>query len=169
MIIEYKCIEGSKDSLGMPCYEFQHDAVIVSTDASRTDMDFVERSLKSSYWAGTRPKELVRRTWSHSLQFGIYEQSSGAQIAMMRVLTDYGHYAHSFDVWVDPEHRGKGYSKLLMSFYMDYPELKDVNRFQLSTKDAHALYGQYGFAQLKEPERFMEMKRHVDVRPNVAK
>ncbi|CAM0140060.1 hypothetical protein VKS41_005778 [Umbelopsis sp. WA50703] len=153
----------------MPCYEFQHGEVDVSTDASRIDMDFVVRSLKLSYWAGTRPVEIVRRTWSHSLQFGIYERLSGTQVAMMRVVTDYGHYAHCFDVWVDPQHRGKGYSKLLMSFYMDYPELKDVTRFQLTTWDAHTLYGKYGFAQLKEPERFLELKRNLDNKLNIAK
>ncbi|MEH2116829.1 hypothetical protein [Nostoc sp.] len=38
---------------------------------------------------------------------------------------------------------------------MDYPELQDVQRWMLGTKDAHGLYRRYGFKNLTEPEKIM--------------
>jgi GNAT superfamily N-acetyltransferase len=149
----------------MPSYEFRSNGVVVSTDASKIDMQFVLKSLAQSYWADTRPEELVRRTWEHSLAFGVYNEATGVQVAMMRVVTDFGNYAHVFDVWVDPKHRSKGYSKLLMSFLMSYPELKHVKRFQLTTSDAHKLYNRYGFDTLQSPEKFLEYFRNQDIPP----
>ncbi|GAB5586251.1 hypothetical protein Unana1_01151 [Umbelopsis nana] len=128
-------------------------------------MQFVLKSLAQAYWANTRPDGLVRRTWDHSLGFGVYDEVTGTQMAMMRVVTDYGHYCHVFDVWVDPNHRSKGYSKLLMSFLMTYPELKDVKRFQLTTSDAHTLYNRYGFDTLRSPNKFLEYFRNQDTPP----
>ncbi|KAH8554763.1 hypothetical protein BGW37DRAFT_209615 [Umbelopsis sp. PMI_123] len=162
MEIKYQLVEGKQDTLGMPCYEYRSNGVIISSDTSLIDMDFVLKSLKQSYWANTRPEATVRRCWAHSLGLGVYEEATGTQVAMMRVVTDYGIYAHVFDVWVDPSHRGKGYSKLMMSFLMAYPELTSVIRYQLTTADAHTLYNQYGFSHLKNPERFLEIFKAVD-------
>ncbi|KAI8581306.1 hypothetical protein K450DRAFT_232421 [Umbelopsis ramanniana AG] len=162
MEIKYQRVEGKKDNLGMPCYEHRFDGLVISSDSTLIDMDFVIKSLKQSYWAGTRPEAVVRRAWAHSIGMGIYDEKTGAQVAMMRVVTDFAVYAHAFDVWVDPNHRGKGYSKVMMSFFTSYPELKSVIRIQLTTSDAHTLYSQFGFGHLKHPERFLEVWRDAD-------
>jgi len=57
------------------------------------------------------------------------------------------------------EHRGKGLSKMLMKFIMNYPQLQGFRRFSLATRDAHSLYAQFGFAPLQKPDRFMEIAR----------
>jgi GNAT superfamily N-acetyltransferase len=162
MEIKYQLVEGKQDTLGMPCYEHRFNGMIVSSDSTLIDMDFVLKSLKQAYWANTRSEATVRRAWAHSIGLGIYDEKTGTQVAMMRVVTDYAVYAHVFDVWVDPGHRGKGYSKVMMSFFMSYPELRSVIRLQLTTADAHTLYSQFGFNQLKNPERFLETWRAVD-------
>ncbi|KAI9280591.1 hypothetical protein BC943DRAFT_383144 [Umbelopsis sp. AD052] len=162
MEIQYQLVEGKTDTLGMPCYEHRFDGLVISSDTTKIDMNFVISSLKQSYWAGTRPETDVRRSWAHSIGMGLYDEKTGTQVAMMRVVTDYAVYAHAFDVWVDPNHRGKGYSKAMMSFFMSYPELKSVVRLQLTTADAHGLYQQFGFSHLRHPERFLEKWTGVD-------
>jgi GNAT superfamily N-acetyltransferase len=61
-----------------------------------------------------------------------------------------------------PEHRGQGLSKMLMEKIISDPELQGLRRWALATADAHGLYKKYGFTALAKPERWME-KHHPDV------
>ena len=54
------------------------------------------------------------------------------------------------------EFRGRGLSKWLMETIIAHPDLQDLRRWILATRDAHGLYSQYGFEPLKHPERWME-------------
>jgi GNAT superfamily N-acetyltransferase len=72
------------------------------------------------------------------------------------VVTDYATFAWVADVFVLPEHRGRGLSKWLMEVILAHPELQGFRRWVLATKDAHSLYGRYGFIPLHRPERWME-------------
>ena len=56
------------------------------------------------------------------------------------------------DVFVLPEYRGKGYSKQLMQFIQEDEDLKPCKTWMLRTADAHGLYKQFGFTELKSPE-----------------
>jgi hypothetical protein len=40
---------------------------------------------------------------------------------------------------------------------MSHPDLQDLRRWSLATRDAHALYRQFGFRELAHPERFREI------------
>jgi predicted GNAT family acetyltransferase len=60
------------------------------------------------------------------------------------------------DVFINEEHRGKGYSSILVSAMMEEPSLKEVKIWRLATKDAHCLYEKFGFKALAHPERMME-------------
>jgi hypothetical protein len=46
-----------------------------------------------------------------------------------------------------------------MSFIQTHPELKDLRRFMLITKDAHGLYKQFGFTEAINPDRIMEIRK----------
>ena len=63
------------------------------------------------------------------------------------------------DVFVLPEFRGRGISKLLMSNILSHPELNTIARYTLGTQDAHSLYARYGFTSFANPERQMELLR----------
>ena len=63
------------------------------------------------------------------------------------------------DVFVIPEHRGKGYGKSIVSAVLSHPELQVLRRFALATAEAHNLYARFGFTPLAKPHLFME--RHV--------
>ena len=73
------------------------------------------------------------------------------------MITDQATYAYLCDVYILEPHRGIGLSHRLLAFIESRPELQDLRRFLLATRDAHELYRQHGFAALKSPERFMEI------------
>ena len=91
----------------------------------------------------------------HSLPFGLYQDTT--QVGFARVVTDYSPFAYLAAVFVDEAHRGNGLAKLLLGAVLAHPELQNVRRWMLGTKDAHTLDAQFGFIPLEEPERWMEL------------
>ena len=75
-----------------------------------------------------------------------------------RVITDYATYAYICDVFIIQDYRGKGLGKFLIQTIKSHPELQNLHRWSLVTKDAHGLYRQYGFKELANPENYMEIK-----------
>lgn len=128
-----------------------------STDRERLDVAMIHAFLADSYWVPGISRAAVEKSIRHSLCFGVYD--SGRQIAFARVVTDYVRYAYLMDVFVLPQYRGRGISKLLMENILSHPELQTISRYALHTRDAHDLYGQYGFAAPANPERLMELLR----------
>jgi GNAT superfamily N-acetyltransferase len=135
-------------------YEIEKEGFLISTDKRLLDLKTIVDFLHNhSYWANTRPVELIQRTIEHSLCFGIYTTSK-KQVGFARVVTDYATFAYLADVFVIPGYRGRGLSKWLMETILACPFLQDVYLFTLYTKDAHGLYEKFGFRRLDDPERF---------------
>lgn len=126
----------------------------ISTDKSKLDVPFIQDFLKDIYWAAGRTMEEVQVTIDASVCFGIY--LDGKQIGFARVITDYVVFAYLMDVFITPEHRGKGYSSKLIAAMMDEPALQRVKIWRLATTDAHFLYEKFGFTALAHPEKMME-------------
>ena len=127
----------------------------VSTDKAVLDLPLIHGFLNQhSTWAKGIPMSIVQASIEHSLCFGGYLE--GNQVAFARVISDFATFANLVDVFVLPEHRGKGYSKQLMSAVVEHPRLQGLRRFTLATADAHGLYAQFGFRALTYPETFME-------------
>jgi len=125
----------------------------ISTDRSRLDIALIHDYLRSSYWAQGIPRAVVERSIQHSLCFGVF--LGGQQVGFARVITDFAAIAYVADVFVVPEHRGRGISKMLMRAILAHPELQGLRRILLATRDAHGLYAQFGFQPLAHPEHFM--------------
>ncbi len=128
----------------------------ISTDKSLLDLSVICQFLKTSYWANKRTEEEIKTSIAHSICFGLY--LDGAQIGFARLLTDRIVFAYLMDVFILEEHRGNGYSKLLLNKILNEPDFQKVGRWVLITKDAHWLYTKLGFEKLREPERFMERR-----------
>ena len=126
----------------------------VSTDKNKLNVPFVQDFLKDIYWAAGRTIEEVQRTIDASVCFGVYLDEK--QIGFGRVITDYVVFAYVMDVFIAEEHRGKGYSSVLISVMMEEPSLKDVKIWRLATRDAQFLYEKFGFEALANPGRMME-------------
>lgn len=127
----------------------------ISTDKAELDVPLIHDFLSEhTYWARGIPLTLVQRSIEHSLCFGGFLGQS--QIAFARVISDFSTFANLVDVFVLPEHRGKGYSKALMDSVFAHPQLQGLRRFMLATGDAHGLYAQYGFTAPLYPQSLME-------------
>lgn len=127
----------------------------IDTDRMRLDLAAIHRFLsKESYWAQNRTMEQTLTAVENSQCFGLYRGKQ--QVGFARVVTDRATFAYIGDVYVVDEHRGKGLSKWLMKMIIEQPDLQNLRRWVLATRDAHGLYEKYEFAPLRHPDRWME-------------
>jgi GNAT superfamily N-acetyltransferase len=134
---------------------WQRGEYTISTDRSRLDIDLIHDFISNhSYWGTGRAREVVERSIENSMAFGVYHGEQ--QVGFGRIVTDYATFAWVADVFVVPEHRGRGLSKWLMEVIIAHPQLQGFRRWVLATKDAQGLYEQFGFIKLHRPERWME-------------
>ena len=127
----------------------------ISCNIDGLDIGLIHQFLsEQSSWAKGISLELVSKSLHNSLCFGGFVDDK--QVCFARVISDYATFANLVDVFVLPEHRGKGYSKLLMQAIMAHPQLQGLRRFTLATVDAHSLYSQFGFSAPHKPDTLME-------------
>ncbi len=139
--------------------EARRDGYLISTKKALLDVDAVHAALTASYWSPGIQREFVVRGIRGALCFGVYEERAGArqaQVGFARVITDFASFAYLADVYVLEGHRGKGLSKWLMETIIAHPDVQNLRRFCLMTRDAHGLYARYGFKPMPDPTRFME-------------
>ena len=101
------------------------------------------------------PRDVLEKAIKNSFCFGVFQNDE--QVAFARVITDFATFAYLSDVFVVPGHRGRGVSKLMMKTILAHPELQGLRRFMLATRDAHGLYGQFGFKPLSNPADFLSI------------
>ena len=130
------------------------DDLIISDDKTKLDIELIHNFLTTSYWAEGRTIEAVKKSIEHSICFGVYKNDR--QIGFARIVTDYTVIAYLMDVFILEEHRGNGFSKLLLKRIFEDNRFKSIKKWMLATKDAHALYAQFGFGQIKNLDRLME-------------
>ena len=128
------------------------DGYELDDDAARVDIDAVHAFLTTSYWAEGRPRETVERLVREASRVvGLY--SNGAQIGFCRAVTDNNSFAYLADVYVLPEHRGRGLGLELVREMIECGPYAKV-RWLLHTRDMQRLYEKLGFD--KPGERLME-------------
>jgi GNAT superfamily N-acetyltransferase len=133
------------------------EGYFISSDPSLLDLRVIHGFISQSYWAKGMPEALVARMIENSLCFGVY--LGREQVGFARVISDLTTFAYVADVFVLPEHRGKGLSKALMARILAHPDLQGLRRWVLVTLDAHGLYAPLGFKPPAHPERYMEIHR----------
>jgi GNAT superfamily N-acetyltransferase len=112
------------------------------------------RNIAQEEWRrGEYRIEAVKRSIEHSLAFGVYKGER--QVGFARVVTDFATFAWLADVFVFHEFRGQGLGKWLVETIISHPELQNLRRWMLATKDAHELYRPFGFMEIEEPERWI--------------
>jgi len=133
-----------------------NEGYYISTDRTKLDIPFIHQYLSNeSYWAKGIPLEVVQRAAEHSLNFGVFYRDE--QVGYARVVSDLATVAYLGDVFIIAAHRGKGLSKMLMEAIMRHRDLQGLRRWILLTRDAHALYEQYGWKPIAAPDRWMEV------------
>jgi N-acetylglutamate synthase-like GNAT family acetyltransferase len=127
----------------------------ISNDLSADEIDIVFRWIsRESYWAKGIPRSVFERALAHSLCFALRDET-GTMKGFARTVTDRATFAYLADVFIDTSERGRGAGKSLLDGILNHPELQDLRRWILATKDAHSLYAQFGFAALPDPSVIM--------------
>ncbi len=135
----------------------RRDTFTVSSDPACFDLDAIHAYLSTSYWAKGIPIETVERSIRNSLCFGLFDGTE--QIGFARVITDHATYAYLADVYVLEAYRGRGLAVWMMECVCAHPDLQGLRRFALATRDAHELYRRFGFTELADPTKHMEIFR----------
>lgn len=134
------------------------DGYELSTDPARLDAALIHRWLsQDAYWALGRPREKQDAAIAGSLNFGVYDSASGAQLAYARIVTDLSTFAWLCDVYVDPAARGKGIGTALVAEVRDHLAPYGLRRIMLATADAHGVYAKAGFEPLADPAKWMAL------------
>ena len=141
----------------MTHFERRRDTFWITTDPDKLDVDAIHAYLSRSYWSEGIPRDIVARALSFSLCFALFE--GVLQIGLARVITDRTTFAYLCDVYVLEEYRGRGLGVWLMEAVCAHPDLQNLRRFSLVTRDAHSLYEKFGFTALKNPAGHMEIAR----------
>ena len=113
-------------------------------NAEEMKLEDIVRLLRMTYWADKRPEETIEKSLRGSDCFGIYTDATDKLIGFARVITDHATAYYLCDVIIDPEYRGSGLGKALVSHIVSRLEYQGLHGF-LFTRDAHGLYKQYGF------------------------
>ncbi|MFT4153303.1 GNAT family N-acetyltransferase [Parafilimonas sp.] len=143
----------------MATYEVRNEMYAITTDTSKLDVNVIHQYLsEESYWAQGMPRDVVEKSIDNSLCFGLYYND--AQVGFARLITDCATFAYLADVFILHEHRGKGLSKWLMEAIQAHPELQNLRRWLLTTKDAHGLYEQAGWTKVPDDYIYRFMMRH---------
>jgi GNAT superfamily N-acetyltransferase len=118
-------------------------------DPARVDIDAVHDYLANeSYWAKGRPRETVERLVREATRIvGLYHE--GRQVGFSRAFSDGVALAYLADVYVLPDHRGRGLGVELVREIVEQGPLAGV-KWMLHTRDAHDLYRRFGFAEPDE-------------------
>ena len=104
------------------------------------------RLLKTTYWAGNRPEETIEKSMRNSACYGIRVDGEEKLAGFARVITDYATTWYLCDVVIDEAYRHRGLGKALVSHITaEFTGLRGL----LLTRDAHGLYGKYGFETLE--------------------
>lgn len=128
----------------------------ISTERARLDVDAIHSFLSTkAYWCLNIPRERVEKSIEHSLCFGVYH--GDRQIGLARIISDFSTIAYLGDVYILEEYRGRGLSKWLMETVMGHPALQGLRRWILLTGDAHGLYRQFGWTDIADPTKWMEL------------
>lgn len=134
------------------------DGYEISTDPARLDADLIHRWLsQDAYWAMGRSREKQDRAVATSLNFGLYNSASGAQVGYARVITDHATFGWLCDVYIDPAERGQGLGTALVVAVRDHLAPDGLRRVLLATADAQEVYAKVGFEPLAKPEKWMAL------------
>jgi len=128
------------------------DGFELDDDPNRIDVHAVHAFLsEQSYWAAGRPLALVERAVRGSRRvLGVYRGSD--QVGFARAVSDGAIVAYLADVYVLPEHRGRGLGLELLREILD-GEWGPTVRWLLHTSGAEGLYAKLGFTELRRPRR----------------
>lgn len=122
------------------------DGYELDDDPARVDLRAVHRFLsEESYWARGRPYEVQELLLARSARVvGLYHDRG--QVGFCRAVTDGVTTVYLADVYVLPEHRGRGLGEELVREMIECGPYA-ARTWLLHTQDMHPLYRKLGFGE----------------------
>jgi predicted N-acetyltransferase YhbS len=137
------------------------DGYELDDDRDRVDIDAVSRYLiDEAYWVPGRGREVIERLVRDSTRVIAAYAPDGGLVGFCRVMSDGSNMAWLGDVFVLPEHRGRGLGAELTREAVEDPRYRDC-LWYLNTRDAHGLYERFGFRPA-DPGKTMVRPRPSD-------
>ena len=133
----------------------------ISTLRTAMQPERVHEMLAAAYWSPQIRRDIVVRAMDNSLVAGAFTPS-GVQVGYARVVTDSATFAWLCDVIVEEPHRGRGLSRRMLDALHGLPQLAQLRRWCLATRDAHGLYASMGYVPVV-PGAWMERKGPIEV------
>jgi N-acetylglutamate synthase-like GNAT family acetyltransferase len=130
---------------------------IVSDDKNKLNLNLIHNFLTNSYWAKGITLQVIEEAVKHSICFGVYINNE--MVGFARVISDHITFAYLLDVFILENFRKRGLSIELLNNIFSHPDLKNVKKWMLATKDAHNLYRKFGFEVIGDSSRVMVYKR----------
>ena len=122
------------------------EGYVIDDDVARIDLDALWLFLSTqAYWGRWRSSDDVRRQVESAWRVVGCYAPGGAMVGFARAVSDGVGTAYLADVYVDADHRGRGLGTALVAEMIDRGPGRDF-RWMLHTRDAHSLYGRFGFA-----------------------
>jgi GNAT superfamily N-acetyltransferase len=134
--------------------EVSRGELAISTDRSRIDIDAALDLLQGTHWGSGTNRDTLSRAIANSVCFGMYRGHE--LIGLGRVVTDLATYAYWTDVVIAQPYRGRGLGRWLSDCMLTHPELQNLRRVALLTRDAVALYADMGFSEGPGSLTYME-------------
>ena len=134
----------------------------ISEDKELLDVDVVHGFLSRCYWSPDIHRSRVELAIRHSRCFAVYDtrqarpgDGRAALVAFGRLITDYMSLGYLADVFVLEPYQGQGLGSWLIATIVSLPDVAELRKLALVTRDAQSLYARYGFTHL-DPTRNME-------------
>lgn len=119
-------------------------AFTLSDDTLTHQIDAIHALLQTTYWAASRPLDIVQQIVEHSHCFALWHGDN--LIGFVRVITDYATTSWIADMVIREDYQGQQLGQWMLACVMHHPRLK-ATQFALQTKDAHRFYQKMGFEQ----------------------
>ena len=120
---------------------------LIVDGADKMDFSEVMALLKQTYWADRRTPEQVQKSMDNSHCYGIYLEEAQKLVGFARVISDFATTYYLCDVIADVCYQHQGLGRNLVSYIENLPEYQGL-RGILITRDAHALYEEFGYQTL---------------------
>jgi GNAT superfamily N-acetyltransferase len=120
------------------------DNLILTDEPTSTCVEDTYRLLQATYWAHTRPIEVVERILDRSLCFFLLDDDR--QVGFGRVISDFVTTSWIADVVLEATCQNQGVGSWMMRCVLEHPSIKDT-QFALQTGSAHDFYERLGFAR----------------------
>jgi len=123
--------------------EWSRHGYVLTDDPRRMDLDVAGSLLAGTYWAGSRSRQQIELSLTHSTCFSLHRDST--QVGFCRAISDRVACTYIMDFVVRSDHRRHGLGSWMMTCVLAYPDFVG-SQFMLITKDAQGFYRRFGFA-----------------------